>query len=379
MRAVVCLLALAGSAASARADTPDQQVLALLNRHRALAGLRPVKLDGALSKGCMEHAEYMRLNHGTAAMQGLNPHTQDPALPGASPGGAACGKAADLFAGVADLGAAVEGWLASLYHRRPMLTPTLDRIGVGYAKLPDGSLVAALMFVDAKTTTSAWPVAYPVADQRDVPLEFTRGEIPNPIPGGGLGGYPITLQFPPFDAVTGVTATLVDAAGKPVAFHLSTPERPATSFGQYGVVCVIPKLPLAPSSRYTVTIKATWKGAPRSQSWSFSTVALRRLDATDEAGLAGALGRPSLVRGTVLHGGMMNSTTVFLQIGKRDGARFKMVSVLIPVAVWNALTRSAQPDAWKARTVEVESTPELAQGTYLNLPVALASQLRAVK
>src|SRR5262245_54626399 len=104
MRAIVCLLALAGAAADARADAPDQQVLALLNRYRTLAGLRAVKLDSTLSKGCMEHAEYMRLNHGTAAMQGLNPHTQDPKLPGATPAGAACGKAADLFAGVADLG-----------------------------------------------------------------------------------------------------------------------------------------------------------------------------------------------------------------------------------------------------------------------------------
>ena len=32
------------------------------------------------------------------------------------------------------------GWPA--YHRRPMLDPRLERIGVGYARLPDGMLTA---------------------------------------------------------------------------------------------------------------------------------------------------------------------------------------------------------------------------------------------
>jgi len=31
------------------------------------------------------------------------------------------------------------------------------------------------------------------------------------VPGGGRAGYPITLQFPPFDEVVNVTAKLTDA------------------------------------------------------------------------------------------------------------------------------------------------------------------------
>ena len=229
-------------------ETVELRVKRLVDRYRAAVGLPAVTLDAKLSKGCMEHAEYMRLNKDTDAMAGLNAHQQRPKLRGASAAGAACGKAADLFFGVSDLEVAVDGWMATLYHRRPILSPTLERIGVGYAKLRDGSYMAALMFVDSHSVdvTGKWPVEYPADNQSGVPLEF-GSEFPNPVPGGGRAGYPITIQFPPYDKVTGVRATLVDESGKAVAFHLSDPEHPAmSSFGQWGVVCLIPKLPLAP-------------------------------------------------------------------------------------------------------------------------------------
>ena len=51
-----------------------------------------------------------------------------------------------MFPGVSDLGVAIDAWMAGMYHRRPMLDPQLERIGVGYARLPDGMLMAALRF-----------------------------------------------------------------------------------------------------------------------------------------------------------------------------------------------------------------------------------------
>ena len=238
--------------------TPEQRAKTIVDRYRPAANLPPVALDPVLSKGCMEHANYMRLNKDTEAMAGLNAHQQRPDLPGATPDGAKCGKAADLFPGVSDLGVAVDGWMSGLYHRRPIMDPTLGKIGVGYAKLPDGSYMAALMFVDGKdpAMASKWPIAYPADNQTNVPLDFGN-EIPNPIPGGGRAGYPITIQFPPFDKVTGVTAKLT-SGGKDVPFYLSDPVHPATSFGQYGVVCLIPKVPLAPKTTYAVTVSGSW-------------------------------------------------------------------------------------------------------------------------
>jgi hypothetical protein len=237
---VALLVLLIASVPHAKAEPADERALRLLNQYRQNAGLTPVKLDRQFSAGCMEHANYMVQNQGTDAMAGLNPHIQRPNLPGASAAGAACAKAADLFLGVSDLGVAIDEWMAGMYHRRPMLDPNLERIGIGYARLPDGMLTAALRFENATRRGGNWPVAYPAAKQKDAPLDY-GAEFPNPIPNHGTGGYPITLQFPPFDKVTGVIAKLTDATGNPVEFFLSDPEHPATSFGQFGLICLIPK------------------------------------------------------------------------------------------------------------------------------------------
>jgi hypothetical protein len=379
LRAVLPILLIASSTVvqSQPTDRPEHRVKRLVDRYRAAVGLPAVELDAKLSKGCMEHAEYMRLNKDTEAMAGLNAHHQRPNLPGATPDGAACAKAADLFPGVADLEVAVDGWMAGLYHRRPILAPPLAKIGVGYSKMPDGSYMAALMFVDGKDSAAdaKWPISYPANKQIDLPLDFGN-EVPNPIPGGGRAGYPITIQFPPFDKVTGVTAKLT-SGGKDIPFHLSDPERPATSFGQYGVVCLIPKLPLSPKTKYEVRVDATWKGKPTSHSWSFTTLGLRAVDAHDETAVEKALNVASTVRGIVLHGGMMNGDTAFLQIGERKLQRYKMISVLIPKAVWQQLGGSAA--TFVGKTVEADGTPHLVQGQYINVPITLATQLRVVK
>jgi hypothetical protein len=267
---VAMLVLLVTNGSQAKAEPPDERALRLVNHYRQLAGLTPVKLDQQLSAGCMEHANYMVQNRGTDAMAGLNAHNQRPSLPGASAAGAACAKAADLFPRVSDLGVAIDGWMAGMYHRRPMLDPQLERIGVGYARLPDGMLTAALRFENATRRHGNWPVAYPADKQTDVPLDY-GAEYPNPIPNHGTGGYPITLQFPPFDKVTDVTAKLTDVKGNSVEFFLSDPEHPATSFGQYGVICLIAKPSLQAQNAYNVRINASWKGKPGSWTWSFST------------------------------------------------------------------------------------------------------------
>jgi len=60
--------------------------------------------------------------------------------------------------------------MAGMYHRRPMLDPQLERIGVGYARLPDGMLMAALRFENATLRCGGWPVVYP-ADKQTVSFE----------------------------------------------------------------------------------------------------------------------------------------------------------------------------------------------------------------
>ena len=213
--------------------------------------------------------------------------------------------------------------------------------------------------------------------EADVPLEY-GAEFPNPIPNHGTGGYPITLQFPPFDKVTGVSAKLTDATGNPVEFFLSDPQHPATSFGQFGVICLIPKQSLQAEHAYSVRIDATWKGKPGSWTWSFSTVSLRRIEASDDRAVAGAINIASLVHGTVTYGGIRNSETAFLQLAAGEGSRYKMMSVIIPVAVWRQIAGTAGPGSFKGKVIEVQTTPQVAGGKYINMRISAATQLRVV-
>jgi hypothetical protein len=376
-RVALLIVALAASVPHAKAESADEQALRLVNHYRQRAHLTPVTLDQKLSAGCMEHANYMAQNLGTEAMAGLNAHSQRPDLPGASAAGAACAKAADLFPKVSNLGVAIDGFMAGLYHRRPMLDPQLERIGVGYARLPDGMLTAALRFENATRKRGGWPVAYPADKQADIPLEY-GAEVPNPIPNHGSGGYPITLQFPPFDKVTGVSAALGDAQGNPVAFFLSDPEHPATSFGQYGMICLIPKQSLQAQQSYSVRINATWKGKPGSWTWSFSTVALRAVEAADDGAIAAAINIASLVHGTVTSGGMRGSEAVFLQLAAAKDGRYKSLSVIVPLTIWRQIAGADDPGSFKGKVIEVQTTPQVAGGKYVNMKISGSTQLRVV-
>jgi len=142
-------------------------------------------------------------------------------------------------------------------------------------------------------------------------------------------------------------------------------------------VSLIPKLPLRPESRYEVRVDATWNGKATTRRWSFTTVALRPVDANDEDAITRAINVASTLRGTVLNGGMMeDGDSAFLQIGLRTGRRYRMMVILIPRRVWSEL--GGRPDWFLGRTVEVDGTPQLFNGAYIDIPITIAGQLQIV-
>lgn len=350
---------------------PEEDVVARVNFYRRRSGLGPVTMDPALSKGCMEHAEYLKRNQGSPSTAGLDAHKQNPKLPGATKAGAECGADADLYEGVANIASAVDGWMAGIYHRRPILDPTLTTIGLGYAKLPDGNYVVALRLPAGNAETGRWPVWHPGNKMKNVPLAFGM-EIPNPLPNDAQhGGFPVTLQFPS-DEVENVTASL-KTGGTSVPIHLSTPEKPATDFPQYGLVALIPQQTLAPNTTYTARVAATWRGKRRQWTWSFTTVALVEVDAGSSAAIAAAVGKASKLTGTVSHGGMMDAETAFLAlVGDSDDT---VVSIIVPVDVWKTLGGGKKPETFKGRAVTFEGTPERVDAKFINVNISDAAQV----
>ncbi len=251
----------------------EQEALAVVNRYRVLAGVPAIGVDATLGAECVEHATYLWVNRGKRDVVGLRAHEQVPSLPGASIAGARCGRSAVIHFAAASASDAIDAWMGTLYHRAPIVSPYVDRIGIGAA---GADRKAVAMTFAIRRTAHAWPLAFPADGQRDVPAGFVP-EVPNPVPGTAPAGYPFTLQFPNDDALTDVAATLVDDTGSAVAFYLSSPEHPASAgHPQRGLVGVIPQRPLRQNTLYTVTVRATWRGRRGAWSSSFTTAPDRR-------------------------------------------------------------------------------------------------------
>jgi len=237
-----------------------------INAIRRLAGLQPVELDEGLSRACRLHAQYLVANRADPKAQGLGAHTELQELPGYTAEGQKAAKTSNISWGT-DVGGAVDLWMAGLYHRIPFLRPNLKRIGLGY----EGDVVVADV-ISGIGSSNLDSIAYPADGQSNVPTELGV-EMPDPLPKDAprKAGYPITLLFPFVTKIAGVEAELSDSAGSKVEFHLSDPERPATSFPQQNAVCLIPIKPLAANTTYKVSIKANVDGSVVRKSWSFVT------------------------------------------------------------------------------------------------------------
>jgi len=116
------------------ADDLDEKIVERFNAVRKAAGLSLVRLDPELSRACQSHARYLALNHLHPAAQGMGVHHQDADLPGASPEGAQAAKES-VIAVMLNPQMCVENWMATLYHRIPLLRPDLERIGFGHARI----------------------------------------------------------------------------------------------------------------------------------------------------------------------------------------------------------------------------------------------------
>jgi len=249
---------------------PDEEALARINECRKLAGLAPVEIDVKLSKGCQAHAKYLVRNAGHSSTKGLDAHNEDPNLPGYTPEGEKAGKSADI--GFRPPPESVDSWMASLFHRVPILHPHLKKVGLGWAEGGEHGWVCVLDVTNGIAGGRQVPfVLYPADKQKDVPLKFGR-ELPDPIPQDKDGaGYPITVTFPEGRPVKKAEATLKDAGGKALEVWLSSPEKPADERYQRNTICVIAKDPFEPDTTYTVTITGKIGGAAWTKTWSFTT------------------------------------------------------------------------------------------------------------
>lgn len=260
-------------AAAVDATRPQEELRSLLNALRAKAvpaalKIPAVEFDPQLAPGCRAHAEYLGLNPGLGE-KWPDAHTQTPDKSGYSTAGVWAAMHSVIGQTQASAAATLQQWMASYYHRLPLLDPGLVRMG--YGANPKYTVLDVLSL--RRPLDQPWTVVWPHEEMTKVPLNCT-GEVPSPVPGVDPAtlGYPITLQLGPAeqdDPGLGVKLQLF-LGDKPVECWATGPESPLNrELVPVRSWALFPKQPLKAAQRYTVT--ADWNGSTRKKVWSFRT------------------------------------------------------------------------------------------------------------
>jgi uncharacterized protein YkwD len=262
-------------------DYSVQQNLALaeLNKLRANVGVAPVKADQALSKAAQSHADFYVAHIDAYKKKGLNPHFEDKSF-GAGFTGKSLGervKAAgysgppgpEVMAFSGSAKGAIDGWLATVYHRLPLIDPRSAKIGYGSAK--SAKARTEVMEFGRGATGKAPIVVYPWPGQTGVPKSWSGNEGPQPPkPKTGYPSGPvISARFT--DGAKILDHQLIDEDGAKLdhVWLTKASDKTLASFDSKTVV-MYANDPL-PSGTFTVRIDVESGSTSKRLQWSFST------------------------------------------------------------------------------------------------------------
>lgn len=219
-----------------------------------------------LSVNAAKHAAYLQINE-DQKQAWPEAHEEFAENEGFSPEGAwAGGHSVIAFDG--DIERAIDGWMATFYHRLPLLEPGLCGVGAAIDR--------EVVVMDTGSLLNEYQgpahVKWPHEGQRDVPLAW-QPELPNPVPDEDQSGwgYPITIQsyWGPEGQDASIVMSLFEG-DEPVDCHFISPTTakfdrliPANAY------CLIPKDRLDANTTYRVVaevpeLEETW-------AWTFQT------------------------------------------------------------------------------------------------------------
>lgn len=253
-----------------RTGDDEADTLALINYYRAIAGQQPVTVNSEYSEGCRQHNNYMILNETIT-------HYQDSTKPGYTELGAATGPSANVGGGTASLYDNTRRWMASVYHRFPVLEPYVKEIGFNYT-----SPVACLYMKtdDEQFFVDYEPIPFPAPDQTDAFYEFIGYENPDPLSGhvsNPDSEYPVgtvvSLQFHSSQEIESMHAEVRDAGGNALYGWKRLPNDsndPNRSY-QRNAITYILRDQLGRGQTYTATFSGIVDGEAYSKTWDFTT------------------------------------------------------------------------------------------------------------
>ena len=258
--------------------SPDQVEAAnYVNQIRAAVGSPPIDMHGAVNQAAQAHADYYVANQSAYAVGAVpgGAHYESADVPdgytgesfgdrmksagyGGSPG-------FEIIAFLESPKSAIDGWMETVYHRIPLVSP--DAVDAGFGNGPG----VAVMDFGRKT----WPdkklvLLYPFDGQTGVPKGWNGAEAPQPPP--PPGGYP-----------SGSVVTVTTAAGAPLTIDSHRLLGPGgaevdhvwLARGSSGFLdatwAMYAHAPLTGSTTYTVEMAGKLGTAAWTRQWSFTT------------------------------------------------------------------------------------------------------------
>lgn len=247
---------------------------------RANVGLAAVTEDAALSRGCALHLDYLTQLSAEVGSEQLA-HEEDLSKPYASAEGHEAGINSVLSIRDGEIAGAIDGWMATLYHRLPLIHPGLTRIGVAVS-----GRYACLQYRPGTDGSVRAPheIFWPPADIEETDREFGGFESPcptvdDPLAGGSCPGSAAiaSIGLNGWGRMDAVTATLrnVDTGADFPLYRVYYDGGPSDHEQQGYVDGTVALVPPAGSSLdlalYEATVQATIGGAAQTFRWRFRT------------------------------------------------------------------------------------------------------------
>lgn len=250
----------------------------LLTQLRATVGVGPAVQEELINKAAQAHADYYALHYDKYQSSNLSAHNENPdwseGFTGEGPGQRLAHQGVDGAMGASEVMAfsgspqgAIDGWMATLYHRIPLIHPNSTRWGFGIGTQGVKVEVGNLLFGDA---TKPGPARWPLPGSEDVSPSWHGYESPQPpLPAGQSypSGPVITVTFTRGQGPKLTSAVLTGPSGEVEA----QVQHPGNDSWLSDTWALYAYSPLEPQTTYTVTFTGTVGGAPVEESWSFTT------------------------------------------------------------------------------------------------------------
>jgi uncharacterized protein YkwD len=259
------------------ADEAQTRAMDRTNWYRANAGLPMIDNDAACNEASQAHADYYALHIGSYSSGAVpgGAHAEDPALTEGFSGesfgdrmktaGYSGNPGFEVMAFLNHPESSVDGWMETVYHRIPFMSPDMIHTGYGGAKGVDVMDFGRGSFEDKQAV-----FVYPWPDQTNVPASWSGNEGPQPPPPTtGYPSGPVITAHTSDGAPLDITIhRLVGPDGQDIE-HVWLPR----GFNNFlrADWALYANDPLQPGTSYTVVLEGTLSESDWSRTWSFAT------------------------------------------------------------------------------------------------------------